>query len=102
RSIRLIFLMWSWDLGNNGVFSVKSFYQKLLVRKEHVFPCNAIWTFEVSREEPGEDVTIFFYIAFEYELEEREKEEKTKSLEHGSACASVGCLEGEIGELSKE
>lgn len=36
-------------LGNNGVFSVKSFYEKLLVREEHVFPCNAIWIPKLPR-----------------------------------------------------
>lgn len=28
--------------GNNGVFSVKFSYEKLLVREEHVFPCRSM------------------------------------------------------------
>lgn len=31
-----------WKVGNNGVFSVKSFYEKLLVRVEEVFPVKSI------------------------------------------------------------
>lgn len=27
---------------------MKSFYEKILVREEHVFPCNAIWTLKLS------------------------------------------------------
>jgi len=35
---------WWQGLGNNGIFSVKSFYEKILVRREQAFPCNVIWT----------------------------------------------------------
>lgn len=37
-------------LGNNKVFSVKSSYEKLLVREEIDFPCNAIGVTRVLRK----------------------------------------------------
>lgn len=36
------------------------------------------------------------------QLEEREKEEKMKDLEHGSSCVDVGSLEREIEEILKD
>lgn len=32
----------------NGMFSIKSFHEKLLGREEEAFPCNAIWILKVS------------------------------------------------------
>lgn len=37
-------------LGNNRVFSVKSFYEKLLIREEVVFSSRSIWTPQVPRK----------------------------------------------------
>ncbi|WMV24312.1 hypothetical protein MTR67_017697 [Solanum verrucosum] len=48
---------WWWGLGNDGVFSVKSFYEKPLVREENVFPCNATRIPKVPCK-TGEDVDL--------------------------------------------
>ncbi|WMV43147.1 hypothetical protein MTR67_036532 [Solanum verrucosum] len=50
KSIQLRTPMFGGGLGNNGVFSVKSFYEKLLVREEYVSPCNAIWIPKLPRK----------------------------------------------------
>lgn len=39
-----------WNLGNNKVFSIKSFYEKFLVREEDAFPYNSIWIPKVPRK----------------------------------------------------
>lgn len=32
-----------WKLGNNCVFSVKSFYENLLAREKEVLPIKSVW-----------------------------------------------------------
>nr|XP_016509400.1 PREDICTED: uncharacterized protein LOC107826876 [Nicotiana tabacum] len=34
---------WRWGLRGDGLFTVKSFYQSMLVREETTFPYSAIW-----------------------------------------------------------
>lgn len=39
----------SWELGSNSMFSVKSFYEKLMVRTEVSFPHSSVWIPNVPR-----------------------------------------------------
>lgn len=41
---------WWWGLGNTGVFSMKSSYEKSLLREENAFPCNATRIPKVPRK----------------------------------------------------
>lgn len=40
----------TWELGNSSSFSVKSYYEKRLVRAEVSFPCASVWTSKMSRK----------------------------------------------------
>lgn len=40
----------SWELGNNKVFSVKSFYEKLMVRAVDSFPYVSVWILKAPRK----------------------------------------------------
>lgn len=42
---------WRWELGNNGVCSVKSSYKKCLIIVESDFPYNEIWVPNVPCKE---------------------------------------------------
>ncbi|KAF3618130.1 hypothetical protein FXO38_12830 [Capsicum annuum] len=104
---------WQWGLGSNGVFSEKSFYEEILIREEVEFPYNLIWVHNLPRK-----VCFLTWLATrgvilmvgnlrkpkmvshslgnaknceksDVELEEREKAEKTKGLEHGSDSLNV-------------
>lgn len=35
--------VWNWKAGKNGVFSINSYYRKLLIREEVAVPYNSSW-----------------------------------------------------------
>lgn len=35
--------VWNWKAGKNGVFSINSYYRKLLIREEVAIPYNSSW-----------------------------------------------------------